>query len=134
VSRTKYVKSSSEILAYRLTQPEGNNRTVALLLDKLVDGSQNISMGLCVIDPKSQIPYHMHEKEEEAMYVLKGKGKAKIESAEYDLSEGSVIFIPPKMGHQIVNTANKELRFLFVYGPSGPEQSVKAKGKPEPFR
>jgi len=39
-------------------------------------------MGLCFIDPVSQTPKHVHENEE-AIYILKGKGIAKIEGDEY---------------------------------------------------
>jgi quercetin dioxygenase-like cupin family protein len=125
----KYVKNIDEVMVYRLTQPEGHNRTVALLLDKDMDGAQNISMGLCIIDARSQIPKHAHEHEEEAMYILRGKGIAKIEDAEYILTEGSVVFCPPKVTHQIVNPNDQKLWFMFMYGPGGPEQSVKKIGK-----
>ncbi|MEM2110911.1 MAG: cupin domain-containing protein [Candidatus Bathyarchaeia archaeon] len=133
--KAKYVKNIGEVMAYRLTQPEGYNRTVALLIDKDMDGAQNISMGLCTIDPQSQIPKHAHEHEEEAMYILKGEGIAKIEDVDYILSEGSVVFCPPKVIHQIVNPNNQKLWFIFTYGPGGPEQNVKKIGKPtEPIK
>ncbi|MCX8189094.1 MAG: dimethylsulfonioproprionate lyase family protein [Nitrososphaeria archaeon] len=123
-----FVKDVCDVTAYRVTKPEGCNRTVAILLDK-ADGANNVSMGMCVIDPQSKIPFHTHENEEEAMYVLHGEGIFKIGDSEKRICEGSILFAPPKVGHQIINTSNKELRFIFVYSPAGPEQNIKRVGQ-----
>jgi len=123
-----FVKDLGETTAYRVTKPEGCNRTIAILVDKF-DGAKNISMGMCVIDPKSKIPYHAHESEEEAMYVLKGEGIFKFGDEEKRIGEGSIIFCPPKIGHQIINTGDSELRFIFAYSPAGPEQNIKNLGQ-----
>jgi len=124
----RFVKDLSETAAYRVTKPEGCNRTVAILLDKF-DGAKNISMGMCIIDPQSKIPFHIHENEEEAMFVLSGEGIFKVGEQEKRICEGSILFCPPKVGHQIINTGNSELRFIFVYGPAGPEQNIKKVGE-----
>jgi len=130
--KAKYIKNLSEILSYRMTKPEGHNRTIALLVDKPGDDAHNISMGLCVIDPHSQIPYHAHENEEEAIYIMKGNGIAKFSDSEQKISAGSVMFCPPKVSHQIVNPNDDELWFLFAYSPPGPEQNIRKLGQPRP--
>jgi quercetin dioxygenase-like cupin family protein len=129
-SKSKYVKNLSEIPAYRVTKPEGHNRSIALLVDKPGDGAQNVSMGLCIIDPKSKIAYHTHENEADAIYIVKGNGIAKFVDFEQKVSAGSVMFCPPKVSHQIINTGNKELWFVFAYSPPGPEQNIKNVGTP----
>jgi len=108
-SETKHAKNLREIPAYRVTKPEGHNRKIALLVDKPGDGAQNISMGLCIIDPNSKILYHTHENEEEAIYIIKGNGIAKFADFEQKVSGGSVMFCPPKVSHQIINTGKREL-------------------------
>ncbi len=123
-----FVKDLSHTIAYRMSKPEGCNRTVAILLDNN-DGAKNLSMGICVIDPQSKIPFHTHENEEEAMYVLSGEGIFKVGDQEKRIREGSILFCPPKAGHQIINTGNSELRFIFVYSPAGPEQNIKKVGQ-----
>ncbi|MGB9727525.1 MAG: cupin domain-containing protein [Nitrososphaeria archaeon] len=123
-----FVKDVYDAAAYKVTKPEGCNRTVAILLDNN-DGAKNLSMGICVIDPQSKIPFHTHENEEEAMYVLSGEGIFKVGDQEKRIREGSILFCPPKAGHQIINTGNSELRFIFVYSPAGPEQNIKKVGQ-----
>ena len=130
VSKAKYVKNLREIPAYRVTKPEGHNRNIVLLVDKPGDGAQKISMGLCIIDPKSKIPYHAHENEEEAIYIIKGNGIAKFTDFEQKVSAGSVMFCPPKVSHQIINTGDKKLWFVIPYSPPGPEQNIKNVGTP----
>jgi quercetin dioxygenase-like cupin family protein len=123
-----FVKDLSETAAYRVTKPEGCNRTIGILIDTF-DGAKNISMGMCIIDPQSKIPFHTHENEEEAMYVLSGEGIFKVGDQEKRICEGSILFCPPKVGHQIINTSKSELRFIFVYSPAGPEQNIKKVGQ-----
>ncbi len=123
-----FVKDLNETTVYRLTKPDGCNRTVTILLDK-DDGVKNVSMGMCIIDPQSKIPFHTHENEEEIMYVLDGEGVFKIGDSEKRISEGSILFAPPKVGHQIINTSDKKLQFIFVYSPAGPEQNIKKVGQ-----
>ena len=126
----KYVKRLDDVLLYRLTKPEGHNRKVALLVEKEADGAQKISVGLCIIDPKSLIPYHTHEDEEEVMFFLEGEGIARIEDVDYKVSKGSIVYCPPKMKHQIINSGDQGLKFIFIYGPAGPEQVIKSIGEP----
>ncbi len=41
MEKKRLVKNLNEVVAYRLTQPEGHSRTVALLVDKDIDGARN---------------------------------------------------------------------------------------------
>lgn len=121
----KYVKSMSEVAAYRMVAPR---RTARIFVDPPGDDARNLSLGLCVIDPKSEIPYHSHEDSEEVMYIFKGQGKAIIDGVEYELKENSSMYCPPNVMHQIVNPNNQELWFVFAYAPPGAEQAIKNRG------
>lgn len=123
----KYVKSMEEVTAYRMPGPK---RTARILIDGPSDGAKYISLGLCVIDPRSEIPYHSHEDAEEVMYIFKGQGKAIINGVDYELKENSSVYCPPRIMHQIANPNDDELWFAFAYAPPGAEQAVKQRGKP----
>jgi mannose-6-phosphate isomerase-like protein (cupin superfamily) len=116
-----FVKKISDFPSIKLIDP---SRTVKIILDKEI-GAENISAGVCIIDPLSKIPYHSHEKEEEFMYIINGKGKLITEEGNYELSDDSIIFVKPNVKHTIVNELNEPLYFLFVYSPPGPEQKTK---------
>jgi len=124
---TRYVKSVDDVTAYRMPGPK---RTVRILVDEKEDGAKAISLGLCVIDPESEILYHSHDDAEEVMYIFRGRGKAVIDGIEYELKENSSMFCPAKTMHQIVNPNSEELWFAFAYSPPGAEQSAKTRGMP----
>lgn len=126
----KQVTNVSELAAYRVTQSPGNNRTATILVDKQMNGAESLAMGMSLIDPKNQIPHHIHQNEEEAKYVIKGRGIAKIEETEYELSEESVIFCAPGTHHEILNPSDQELCVIWVYVPPGPEASIRTMGIP----
>ncbi|MEM2094702.1 MAG: cupin domain-containing protein [Candidatus Bathyarchaeia archaeon] len=123
---TKYVKSIDEVTAYIIPEPK---RTLRILVDSQ-DGAKWISLGLCILDPNSEIPYHNHEDAEEVMYIFKGRGKAIIDGVEYELKENTSMYCPAKIMHQIVNPNPSELWFVFAYAPPGAEQSIRTRGIP----
>ncbi len=123
----KYVKSIDEVTAYRMPEP---GRTLRILVDAVEDGAKGISLGLCVVDPNSEIPYHSHDDAEEVMYIFRGRGKAIIGGVEYELKENTSMYCPAKVMHQIVNPNPDELWFVFAYAPPGAEQSARTRGTP----
>jgi len=121
------VKSIDEVTAYRMPGPK---RTLRILVDEAGDGARGISLGLCIIDPNSEIPYHSHDDAEEVMYIFRGRGKAIIDGVECELKENSSMYCPAKTMHQIVNPNPEELWFAFAYSPPGAEQSARTRGTP----
>ncbi len=58
-------------------------------------------------------PYHYHAANEEAIYVLEGDGALRIGDKEIQISKGDYITCPAgKEEHQIINSSDKELRYL----------------------
>jgi oxalate decarboxylase/phosphoglucose isomerase-like protein (cupin superfamily) len=88
-------------------------------------GAQNISGGSADIPVGSQLPYHAHEKEEEIMFIYKGKGVAMVEGEDFPLEPETMVFIPPGLKHTFKNTGSETLSFAFFYAPAGPEQSIR---------
>lgn len=73
--------------------------------------------GQCVISlyeippGKSAYPYHYHSKNEEAFYILSGKGLLKTPSGEQEVHSGDFLFFPAneKGAHKLTNTSDTEL-------------------------
>ena len=87
-----------------------------LVSGKTVD-SKNISMGVNETDPGSEVPEHKHDKEEEVMFFIEGKGKFIVPGREIDLYPGITIYNPPGESHKIVNTGDTKLKFVWIYSP-----------------
>lgn len=75
------------------------------------------SSGQCAISVyeippgQSAYPYHYHVKNEEAFYILQGKGSLKTPNGEEIVSAGDFLFFPACEGgaHKLTNTSETEL-------------------------
>ena len=70
----KYVFVKKDAFRAELKNPE---RVAHIWIDK-ERGATHISGGSVDIPVGSELPYHVHEKEEEIMFIYKGKGVAVI--------------------------------------------------------
>ncbi len=100
-------------------------RTLYTLIEPNKQNTDRFSMGLEEIDPNSEIPTHSHSEEEEILFVYSGEGKAFVEDQESVLKTGTVIYIPPKVEHRIVNTGDKPLWITWTLSPPGFEKQVR---------
>jgi uncharacterized cupin superfamily protein len=78
-------------------------------------GSENLGCTLFEVPPdRSPVPYHYHNANEEALYILEGKGTLRGNSGEEEISNGDYVAFPvgEEGAHQITNTATETLRYL----------------------
>jgi len=92
-------------------------RTSWILISEKTVGAQNLAMGVNKTHPGGMVPEHTHETEEEVMYFIAGKGKFITEEEEIDLMPGICVYNPPGGKHQIVNTGDVDLEFVWIYSP-----------------
>ncbi|WP_224448062.1 cupin domain-containing protein [Haloprofundus salilacus] len=71
-------------------------------------------------------PYHYHTGNEEAIYVLSGRGTLRLDGDEQDIREGDYAALPAgaKGGHRVVNDSDGSLRYLMVSTMNDPDVSV----------
>jgi len=82
--------------------------------------TEELTTGIAVCKPGTgHLCAHRH-KQAEIYYIIEGEGLMKIDSKEYQVSEGSVVFIPGDAEHDIRNTHQSlELRWLYVFATDG---------------
>jgi uncharacterized cupin superfamily protein len=57
--------------------------------------------------------YHTHEREEEWLYILSGRGIAEIGDSEFEVGPGDFMGFPtPSVGHHLRNTGAEDLVYL----------------------
>jgi uncharacterized cupin superfamily protein len=63
---------------------------------------------------KQAVPHHFHSAFEEAIFVLEGKGAARIGDERLPIAAGDYIAYPagPATAHSIINTSDAPLRYL----------------------
>lgn len=68
--------------------------------------------------PGEEIGEETHEDGDQFFRIERGKGKAVVDSNEYDLREGDGLLVPAGAKHNVINTDDKEdLQFYTLYAP-----------------
>ena len=77
-------------------------------------GLKRTGVSLARIAPgKESFVYHSHEREEEWLYILAGRGTAEIDGADYAVGPGDFMGFPtPSVAHHLRNTGEEELVYL----------------------
>jgi len=75
------------------------------------DGALNFAMRMFEIAVNGNTPYHTHNYEHE-IFVLSGEGKVVTAEGAKAMNTWDIIFVPPNIDHQFVNTSDKPLIFL----------------------
>ena len=71
---------------------------------------------------KESFAYHMHHTEEEWIYVVSGRGVARIDGQDYELQPGDFVAFPtPSVAHNMANPFDEELVYL-MGGENRPEE------------
>ena len=65
-----------------------------------------------------QVPWHNHE-QEEVYYILSGNGEMCVGDEVTTVSGGDVVLIPSETFHQLTNTGETALEFVYCYAPAG---------------
>jgi hypothetical protein len=67
-------------------------------------------------------PLHIHEREDETLYILEGRCTVQIGEQEMVASSGDSIFLPRGMVHAFRNDGPETLRLILTFVPAGVEQ------------
>lgn len=84
------------------------------------------------VTPGTSIPVHLHEREDEIIFIQSGSGEATLGDDTVALAAGSVLFVPQGTWHGGRNTGSEILRWIAVYSPSGFEGYFREIGKRSP--
>jgi len=91
-----------------------------------IDPVVSAPTGLCVLTqalaPGSVVPVHHHDKAEQVLYVVSGRGRVSIARHDFAAQAGVVVHIPKGVAHGIVNTGDEPLTILEVTSPPGFQQ------------
>jgi uncharacterized cupin superfamily protein len=117
MAKHKHVAHLSEIPVEKINAPEssafgGLRQRVAAHL-----GAEKLGYSLFAVPPgKAAFPYHTHTGNEEMIYIIDGEAILRLGKEELSVSAGTVVACPhgAEYPHQLINTGNKELRYLVV--------------------
>lgn len=86
-------------------------------------GGQKIGCSLYQVPPgKTAFPFHLHQRNEEAIYILAGEGTLRIGAARVPVSAGDYVAFPLNgEAHQLLNTSAADITYLAISTLEYPE-------------
>lgn len=90
-----------------------NSSITGTQISRLV-GLKRTGVSLAKVSPgKESFIYHSHEREEEWIYIISGRGIAEIDGEEFEVSAGDFMGFPtPSVAHHLRNPFDEELVYL----------------------
>lgn len=95
-------------------------------------GTGRLAMITQEVSPGTSIPVHLHEREDEVIFIQSGTGEATLGDARVTLAAGSTLFVPQGTWHGGRNTGRDTLQWVAIYSPSGFEGYFREIGRPSP--
>lgn len=87
---------------------------------KVIATFNNQQLVLMCIKSKDDIPFEIHEENDQFIRIEKGKGLALLgenKQRKCELNEGDIIMIPAGTWHQICNISDSDLKLYTIYSP-----------------
>jgi mannose-6-phosphate isomerase-like protein (cupin superfamily) len=79
--------------------------------------SRHLTVSVSIFPPGSKPAGHVHEAEEETVYVVTGHGRLVTAEATADLEPGVAVFIPIGTHHATESDGPEPLEMVCVFGP-----------------
>jgi len=78
-------------------------------------GTYGMKSGHVILRPGESVGEHTTGEREEILVILAGKGQALIEKKDiFDIDKGIVLYVAPKTLHDIKNTGEEPLEYIFI--------------------
>lgn len=87
------------------------------LIEPERSGCRNMILGVVTFPPGSDPGTHVHEREEEIIYVVSGTGETRVGDKVYPLEPGVTVFTEPGIEHGVKNVGNEPLVMVSVFSP-----------------
>lgn len=79
--------------------------------------SKNMCFGVAVFPAKKHAPSHVHDIQEEIIYIINGEGEIYFDSLPEHVEPGSCVYIPPGIEHSIHNQSDIDMKLVYVFSP-----------------
>ena len=79
--------------------------------------ARNVTVGLAVFPAGSAPAGHVHESQEEVIYVTSGRGQLVTPQGTVDLEPGTSVYIPVGLHHATVSSGPEPLELVCAFSP-----------------
>ncbi len=105
------------------TTPDG--RKVTVKIDSEVTPGVRMSMISEDLPPNAEIRVHLHQREDEIIFIRMGHGIATLGDREIPVAAGATVYVPQGVWHGLRNSGTDTLGMSATYSPPGYEQAFK---------
>ena len=106
------------ITSEQATRLELPKRVVNVFVGAAAYKSERITMGKTVVEPHVAMDPHVHENEEEIIFVIRGQGEAVVGGSLEPLRPDTAVVFPVGVEHRVANTGDEPLEFVFLFKPT----------------
>jgi mannose-6-phosphate isomerase-like protein (cupin superfamily) len=89
-----------------------------------------IGFGTQTVPPGCHVREHSHDRNEEVIYVLKGRGRAVIDGVDVPMAPGTTLFLGKNRRHMLINEGDEDIAWIWLLVPNGLEDFFRAIGRP----
>jgi quercetin dioxygenase-like cupin family protein len=101
-----------------------------LIGKKSVNSAHNYSIGTQTVAPGCFIREHTHDRNEEVIFVVEGKGFVRLDGEKLPIEKGSTVFLGYNRKHQFINPGPEPLTFVWFLVPGGLDEFFEQIGRP----
>jgi mannose-6-phosphate isomerase-like protein (cupin superfamily) len=109
----------------QLIPPTPDGRKVTVKVDSQVTPGVRMSMITEDLPPNSEIKVHLHQREDEIIFIRMGSGVATLGDREIPVAAGATVYVPQGVWHGLRNNGQDTLGMSATYSPPGFEQAFK---------
>ena len=105
--------------------PTPDGRVITIKFDSEQTPGLRMSTIAEDLPPKSEIRVHLHQHEDEIIFIRMGTGVATLGDREVPVAAGATIYVPQGQWHGLRNNSQEMLGMTAIYSPAGFEQIFK---------
>ena len=110
--------------------PLAGGRELTIKVDSQLTRGVRMSMVTEDLPPGAEVLVHLHEREDEIIFIRTGHGIATLGDRQVPVGPGATIYAPQGVWHGLRNTGDSTLGMNAVYSPPGFEQAFKDSLRP----
>lgn len=112
-------------------QPVPANGFIRNILSTAKCSSQaEFSLGTQTVAPQSFIREHTHDRHEECIHVVEGRGIARVDGVEHVIEKGSTVWVGLDRKHHFLNPHDEPMTFVWLLLPGGLDKFFEEIGRP----
>jgi len=108
--------------------PANGHITIKLAPD-LVRMDHPVGLGTQTVPPGCYVREHLHDRNEEVLFFLSGRGRAVLDGVEHAAEPGTMIYVGKNRPHTFINDGEADLHWLWLIVPNGLETFFRAIGR-----